>query len=515
MISGTNPTASATPTFSWTGEAGGTYEWQILLNGVLAQAGTTVAPSVAPPTALATSALNAYSIQVRQIDAVGNIGAFSAPLAFTVDLSAPTGGTIVHTPIANQVAGFTRAATANVTLTVGSTDNLAGAITYALTTVATPAPAAAAFGALTTQSVGITATNGTVTTVYLWARDAAGNISPAPVASTPITFDNQGPTVPATSFPLPGVNLTTAFGTLANVQINFSEPVQSPNTLIRMCVNPCGLAIPASVTYSEVTGPIALLDPTPTLAIGTEYEIELPAVRDRAGNLLTGPGSSQWTFTTSSDGTPPGSVAGLAAAPGVGQVALSWKPPPDADLARITVLRSTIPPTSPGDGTAARFSLPANATSFTDVALAPGVTYYYAVYAEDAVGNPSELARTSAVPKGPPPPPAAIGPPKPPKGIFDRFMTPKKGKMLGTLRPILRWRATKGAMLYNIQILDLNTNRKVVSAFPKKPAYRVPPKRLKQGHRYAWRVWAYRGKKKGYVKVPMTTWFDTSPKAKK
>ena len=312
------------------------------------------------------------------------------------------------------------------------------------------------------------------------------------------------------------MNLTTAFGTLANVQINFSEPVQYPMTLIRMCVNPCGLPIAAAVTYGEITGPIALLDPTATLAIGTTYEIELPAVRDRAGNLLTGPGSSAWTFTTSSDGTPPGPVAGLAAVPGVGQVALSWKPPPDADLARITVLRSTIPPTSPGDGTAARFSLPANATSFTDVALAPGVTYYYAVYAEDAVGNPSELARTSAVPKAPLVAVVIAGRPKPPKGIFDRFMTPKKGKVLGTLRPILRWRATKGAVLYNIQIVDLNPpSRKVVSAFPKKPAYRVPPKRLKQGHRYAWRVWAYRGKKKGYVKVPMTTWFDTSPKAKK
>ena len=181
------------------------------------------------PAALATSALNAYSIQVRQTDAVGNVGSFSAALAFTVDLAPPTGGTIAHVPVANQVAGFTRAATANVTLTVGSTDNLAGAITYALTTVATPAPAAAAFGALTTQSVGVAATNGTVTTVFLWARDAAGNISPAPVASTPITFDNQPPTVLATSFPVPGVNATTAFGTLANVQINFSEPVQNPS----------------------------------------------------------------------------------------------------------------------------------------------------------------------------------------------------------------------------------------------------------------------------------------------
>ena len=260
--------------------------------------------------------------------------------------------------------------------------------------------------------------------------------------------------------------------------------------------------------------PIAILDPTPPSRIGTTYEVELPAVRDRPATCSPARAASPWTFTTSSDGTPPGrSPPGCR--PGVGQVALSWKRPPDADLARITVLRSTIPPTSPGDGTAARFSLPANATSFTDVALAPGVTYYYAVYAEDAVGNPSTLARTSAVPKAPASPRNRL-PPKPPKGIFDRFMTPKKGKVLGTLRPILRWRATKGAVLYNIQIVDLNPpNRKVVSAFPKKPAYRVPTKRLKPGHRYAWRVWAYRGKKKGYVKVPMTTWFDTSPKAKK
>jgi hypothetical protein len=513
VISGTNPTASATPTFSWTGEAGGTYEWQILLNGVLAQAGTSVAPSVAPPTALATSALNAYSIQVRQIDGVGNIGAFSTPLAFTVDLTPPTGGAIAHTPVANQVAGFTRAATAGVTLTAGSADNLAGAITYALTTAATPAPAAAAFGALTTQSVGVAATNGAVTTVFLWARDAVGNISPAPVASTTITFDNQPPTVLATSFPVPGTNATTAFGPLANVQINFSEPVQTPNALIRMCVNPCGLALAATVTYSEVTGPIAILDPAATLGVGTTYAIELPSVRDRAGNLLTGPGSTTWTFTTSADGTPPAGVTGLAAVAGIGQVGLKWRPPTDADLARITVLRSTVPPASAGDGTAARFSLPGNASSFTDVALTPGVTYHYAVYAEDAVGNPSVLARAIAVPKAPLVP-LITGKPKPPKGIFDKFMKPKRGKVLGTLRPILRWRRNPAAQLYNIQILDLNTNRKVVSAFPRKPAYRVPPKRLKAGHRYAWRVWAYRGKRKGYVKVPMTTWFDTGPRAK-
>ena len=509
-----NPTNSPTPTFTWSGEPDGTYTWEILLNGVLAQTGTTTAtaPS-ATPSALATGA---YTFQVRQTNALQSAGPFSAPLAFTVDLAAPTGGAIAHAPAANRVAGFTRPGTpVSINLTTASVDNLAGTITYALTTAATPVPAVAAFSAwAAARTVSVATTNGAITTVFLWARDAVGNISPAPVASTTITFDSQAPSVLATSFPVPGTNVTTAFGTLANVQINFSEPVQNPAPLIRMCVNPCGLPVAAAVTYSEITGPVALLDPTATLAIGTTYEIELPAVRDRAGNTLTGPGSTAWTFTTSADGTPPGVVTGLTAVAGIGQVALTWKPPTDADLARITVLRSTIPPTSAGDGTAARFSLPANGTGFTDVALSPGVTYYYAVYAEDAVGNPSELARTTAVPKAPLVPIIKPGPPKPPKGIFDKFMTPRKGKVLGTLRPILKWRRNLAAQLYNIQILDLNTNRKVVSAFPKKPAYRVPAKRLKPGHRYAWRVWAYRGKRKGYVKVPMTTWFDTSPKAK-
>ena len=302
-ITGTNPTPLATPTFSWTAvqDPGDSFEWQVLVNGTVTQTSTTTATSVTAA-ALGTGT---YSFQVRQRDALLNTGSFSPALAFTVDLAAPTGGVIAHVPVANQVAGFTRTANVSINLTTASVDNLAGTLTYALTATSTPAPSAAAFAAWTAaRPFTVTATQGAATTVFLWARDAAGNISPAPVASTPITFDNQGPTVLGTSFPLPGVNLTTAFGTLANVRINFNEPVQNPVPLIRMCVNPCGLPIAAAVTYGEITGPIALLDPAATLAIGTTYEIELPAVRDRAGNLLTGPGSSQWTFTTSSDGTP-------------------------------------------------------------------------------------------------------------------------------------------------------------------------------------------------------------------
>ena len=47
--------------------------------------------------------------------------------------------------------------------------------------------------------------------------------------------------------------------------------------------------------------------------------------------------------------------------------------------------------------------------------------------------------------------------------------------------------------------------RKVLSAYPRGNAYRVPPGKLKRGTRYTWFVWAYRGTK-GYVTRPMASY---------
>lgn len=517
VISSAVPAANATSaTFVWTGE-GPTFTCSLAAPPV---PGFGFAPQSCPGGSVtAPLTTGTYTFSVSTTDSVGNTSA-PASQTFTVDTAAPAGGSIAHAPVANQVAGFTKSGSVTINLTSASLDNvtLQPQIAYALSTTNLVAPGPAAFQLWTgPRTFSVTPTQGATTPVFLWARDQAGNaavVTPIPLR---ITFDNQPPFVLNSSFPLPGLNLTTAFGPLANVQINFNEPVQNPASLIRLCVNsPCGLAIPSAVTPSNTTA-TAILDPFPAtpatgLAVATTYSIELPFVRDPAGNLLTGPGSSPWTFTTSADGTPPGPVTRLAATPGIGQIALAWTPPTDPDLARITVLRGTSPPASAADGTAARVTLPANAKSFTDVALAPGVTYHYAVYTEDAVGNPSVLARLSGVPKGLPV--ATPKRPKPPRTHSARFMVPKKGKVIRTLRPLLRWKGKKGAIIYNIQIVDLNTARKVVSAFPKAPRYKVPKGRLKRDHRFAWRVWAWRGKVKGYVKVPMTTWFDTSPKAK-
>ena len=355
----TNPTPLATPTFAWTqAEADGSYEWQVLSGATVVQTARRRRPRPRWPR-LRPAPTPSKSGNATPSSTRGR----SQPSPSQLTSPRPTGGSIAHVPVANQVAGFTRTGTASVNLTVASTDNLAGTITYALTTAATPAPAAAAFAAWSA------ARSVTVST--------AQGCGPPPSSSGPVTPRERSrprplrarrspstprlPTVLATSFPLPGVNLTTAFGTLANVQINFNEPVQNPVSLIRLCVNPCGLADPGVGDLQRGDRPIAILDPTADPR--DRHDSTRSSSRRFATapeTLLTGPvASSPWTFSTSADGTPPGPVADLPAVAGVGQLGLTWSTPADPDLARITVLRGTAAPASAGDATAVRFSLPA------------------------------------------------------------------------------------------------------------------------------------------------------------
>jgi hypothetical protein len=90
------------------------------------------------------------------------------------------------------------------------------------------------------------------------------------------------------------------------------------------------------------------------------------------------------------------------------------------------------------------------------------------------------------------------------------LMSPVAGHTLATLRPLLRWRRTAaGTTLYNVQIYA--GKRKVFSVFPLGRSLRVPKGRLKPGTRYIWYVWAYIGKQKRYIALPMTSWFQTKP----
>jgi hypothetical protein len=76
----------ATPTFTWRrAEAGGSFEWQVIVGTAPVLTGTTAGTSVTPT--LSTD--GTYGFQVRQIDAAGNGGPFSATTIFTLDRHGP------------------------------------------------------------------------------------------------------------------------------------------------------------------------------------------------------------------------------------------------------------------------------------------------------------------------------------------------------------------------------------------------------------------------------------------
>jgi hypothetical protein len=126
--------------------------------------------------------------------------------------------------------------------------------------------------------------------------------------------------------------------------------------------------------------------------------------KDAAGNSAT---STDQTFTTLPDTTPPANVSSLAATAGDGQVALSWLNPPDADYAGVRIRRSTTGfPATPTSGQSA---YDGSGTSVTDVGLVNGTLYYYTAFAYDASGNFASGAVNSATPHDSVPPGPATG----------------------------------------------------------------------------------------------------------
>jgi hypothetical protein len=75
-------------------------------------------------------------------------------------------------------------------------------------------------------------------------------------------------------------------------------------------------------------------------------------------------------------------------------------------------------------------------------------------------------------------------------------LRPRRGAMVASIRPTLRWPVRRGARFYNVQVFRLAGTRyvKVLSAFPRGNRLRVPPRRLKPGARHVWRVWPMVGR---------------------
>ena len=139
------------------------------------------------------------------------------------------------------------------------------------------------------------------------------------------------------------------------------------------------------------------------LASGTLYHYSVSS-HDASSNGAT---STDQTFTTLPDTTPPANVAGFAAAPSDQQNSLTWTNPPDPDFVGVKIQRSASGfPATPTSGTTVYDS---NGAGVVDVGLTNGTAYYYTAFAYDGSGNFASGATASGTPSDGLPPGPVTG----------------------------------------------------------------------------------------------------------
>lgn len=142
---------------------------------------------------------------------------------------------------------------------------------------------------------------------------------------------------------------------------------------------------------------------------------------------------------------------------------------------------------------------------------APGM-FSLRVDAADAAGNTARAITSYQVlapgqtTGGAPPGDTTPTPPKVtlPRTINAGRLLPRRNGVVRTSRPVLRWPRRVGARLYNVQVFRLRVGlppAKIASLFPRTNRVKVPPKRLRTGVRYAWRVWPFM--RTGYTRAPL------------
>lgn len=188
--------------------------------------------------------------------------------------------------------------------------------------------------------------------------------------------------------------------------------------------------------------------------------------RDKAGNM-----SAPLPFPLTYDATPP-ALTGVTATAGDALTTVRWSA--GADAQQVTISRS------PGVGGASvSVVYRGRATRFVDTRLRNGVRYAYRVSATDAAGNASTASAT-ARPES-------------------RLLGPRRGARI-TRPPLLRWKRVAHARYYNVQLF--RGDRKILSAWPRRPRLHLHRTWRFNGHRqrmragtYRWYVWPGYGRR--------------------
>jgi subtilisin-like proprotein convertase family protein len=131
------------------------------------------------------------------------------------------------------------------------------------------------------------------------------------------------------------------------------------------------------------------------LTNGTTYYYSIFA-KDPTPNWSGKATASATPAGTGGDTTPPSAPTGFAATTGDMQIVLNWANPGDSDFAGVEIRRSTSSaPSTVTDGDSVYTGI---LTTYTNTGLTNGTTYYYSIFAKDAVPNWSARATVSETP---------------------------------------------------------------------------------------------------------------------
>ncbi len=185
------------------------------------------------------------------------------------------------------------------------------------------------------------------------------------------TSDTTPPTAPA--------NLTAMASSPTQVNLTWSASSDDVGvTGYKVYRNGVFLASSATTSYSDTTAQAA-----------TTYSYTVYAY-DAAGNVSAASNTATATTPSQGDTQPPSTPGGLTAtAASPSQVNLAWSAATDdVGVAGYTIYRS---------GAAVATTSGPNATTYTDVSVAPSTTYTYTVDAFDAAGNHSPQSAGATV----------------------------------------------------------------------------------------------------------------------
>jgi large repetitive protein len=312
-----------------------------------------------------------YTVYAWFRDNNGNETVEPATDSITVELTAPTNGTVSRTVLGDTSASISW---------TGYSDSQSGIASYKVVyAVSSTAPADCDSGttaytgsALTTTMTGLTA--GATYAVRVCAIDAAGNMSTGSTV-TATTTDHVGPT--GTVVINSGASYTKT--TASTLTISASDP----SGVSTMCVS----NTTTCTTYTAYTTSRAW-----TLTTGAGTKTVYVKFKDSKGNI-----STATTDTIIVDATAPtnGTLLGTAS---TGQIALSWSGFSDASsgIASYKVVYSTST-TAPASCSAGTVLYAGTSTSVTHSSTVAGRTYRYRACAIDNAGNQSTGATRNVV----------------------------------------------------------------------------------------------------------------------